>query len=314
MKWIEIRIKTTEEAYDAISDMLSSVGAGGVAIEDPNEIRREIEKPDSLDYADDDFLEALGEAVVVKAYFPGDRSIVELVELIKEKISFIGTFLDTGEGYTGYSEVDDEDWATAWKKYYKPLHISQRVVIKPTWEEYSAAPDEVVIELDPGMAFGTGTHETTQMCARLLEKYMQPGDRVVDVGCGTGILSIIAAKLGARHVAAVDIDGVAVRVTGENCRQNHVESVVSPMQGVLDDVPREKAGIVIANIIANVIIDIAGLIPEYLKPDGFFVTSGIIRARRDEVLEAYTKRGFTCEETLETGEWVAMVFKCRDFS
>jgi ribosomal protein L11 methyltransferase len=312
MKWTEIRIKTTEEAYDAISEMLNTIGAGGVAIEDPNEIRREIQKPNSLDYADDDFLEALGEDVIIKAYFPGDRNIIELEGLIKEKISFIGSFLDTGEGYAGYSQVDDEDWATAWKKYYKPLHLTSRVVIKPTWEEYTTGPDEVVIELDPGMAFGTGTHETTQMCAQLLEKYMKTGDRIADVGCGTGILAIIAAKLGARHVTAVDIDDIAVRVTRENCTQNRVQEVVSALQGVLEDIPKEKVEIVVANIIANVIIDIAGSIPDYLKRGGFFITSGIIRARREEVMEAYTRQGFTCEETLEMGEWVAMVFTCRD--
>jgi ribosomal protein L11 methyltransferase len=311
MKWLEIKIITTEEASDAVSEMLTTIGAGGVAIEDPNEIRREIMKPNSLDYADDDFLENLGSDVTVKSYFQGDMNITELVELVKEKINFISKFLDIGQGYAGYSEVDDEDWATAWKKYYKPIHISDRVVIKPSWEEYEIKDNEVVIELDPGMAFGTGTHETTRMCAQLLEKYIANGDKVIDVGCGTGILSIIASKLGAESITAIDIDEVAVRVTKENYELNGVENINS-FRGVLEDIARGQVDIVLANIIANVIIDISKDIPYYVKADGYFITSGIIKERKQEVLDSYLKLGFTCEETLEIGEWVAMVFKCQN--
>lgn len=312
MKWIEIRVKTTEEASDAVTEMLTSMGAGGVAIEDPNDIRREIEKPNSLDYADDEFLNNLGEDVTIKAYFPGETNLIELVELIKEKIRFISGFLDTGKGYDGHSEVDEEDWATAWKKYYKPFHIAESVVIKPTWEEYKAKDGEIIIEIDPGMAFGTGTHETTKMCAQLLEKYLKPGDAVIDVGCGTGILSIIAVKLGAEKVTAVDVDEVAARITGENCGLNGAEGKVSAFRGTLEDIKPEKVDVVVANIIANVIVDISKIIPYYLKAGSFFVTSGIIRDRKQEVLDTYSKLGFTCEETLEMGEWVAIVFKCQD--
>ncbi len=312
MKWHEIKVVTTEEASDAVSEMLTSIGAGGVAIEDPNEIKREILKPNSLDYADEEFFNSLGEDVVIKAYFQGDSNVFELVELIKEKINYISQFLDVGKGYEGYSEVDDEDWSTAWKKYYKPIHISEKVVIKPSWEEYDIKDGETVIEMDPGMAFGTGTHETTRMCAQLLERYIKNGDKVLDVGCGTGILSIIAAKLGATGIKAVDIDEVAVKVAKENCEINAVSKDVTVSRGVLDDVSREKYDIVIANIIANVIIDIAKVVPYYVKEEGFFITSGIIKERKDEVMESYLKLGFSCEEVLEIGEWVAMVFKCQN--
>ncbi|MCX7923214.1 MAG: 50S ribosomal protein L11 methyltransferase [Clostridia bacterium] len=312
MKWIEIKIKTTEEASDAVAEMLTSIGAGGVAIEDPNDIRREIEKPNSIDYADEEFINSLGEDVLIKAYFPGTNSIVELTELIKEKMKFISQYLDIGEGYTGYSEVDDEDWSTAWKKYYKPLNISDRVVIKPTWEEYEVRNNEVIVELDPGMAFGTGTHETTKMCAQLLEKYIKDGDTVIDVGCGTGILSIIAAKLGAKHIDAVDVDEVAVRVTKENCSINKVSDKINAFKGILDDVKKEKVDVVVANIIANVIIDLGETMPHYLKKDGLLITSGIIKERKQEVIETYLKHGFVHEVTQELGEWVAIVFKCQD--
>jgi ribosomal protein L11 methyltransferase len=309
MKWTEVRIDTTEEAYDAVSEMLTSIGAGGVVIEDPNDIRRQVESPGSLDYADDAFLDSLGEDVVIKAYFRTDSSNNELVSLIREKLAFIAKFLDTGRGYAGCSEVDDEDWATAWKKHYKPFHISDRLVIRPSWEKYRAAAGETVIELDPGMAFGTGTHETTRLCAQLLEKYVSAGDTVIDVGCGTGILSIAAAKLGAGLITAVDIDEVAVRVAGENCRINGVEKGITVVRGALADLEKKRVDIIVANIIADVIIEIADDIKYYLKNDGIIITSGIIRERRENVLEAYASRGFVREALLELGEWVAIVFR-----
>lgn len=312
MIWYEVRIKTTEEAYDAVTEMLTNIGAGGVAIEDPNDIISELSKPDTLDYADDEFISSLEDGVTIKAYFSEEVSISELTSLIEEKLKFIGQFLEVGEGFIGTSQVDDEDWSTSWKKYYKPLNLTDKLVIKPSWEDYEKKEDEIVIEMDPGMAFGTGTHETTKMCSILLEKYITSGDTVVDLGCGTAILSIIAAKLGAKAVTAVDIDEVAVKVAKENCAINGVASQVEVFRGVIDDLKKEKSDIIVANIIANVIIDISGKISSYLKKDGLFITSGIIKERREEVLEAYTKLGFKCEQIDELGEWVAIVFRCLD--
>lgn len=311
MKWIEIKIKTTEEACDAISYMLTSIGAGGVAIEDPNEIRRETQKSNSIDYVDDEFLNSLGEDVVVKAYFPGETNVPELVSLIKEKLAFIGTFLNVGEGYCGYAEMDKEDWSNSWKKYYKPLHLTDRLIVKPSWENYDNKDGEIIIEMNPGMAFGTGTHETTKMCAVLLDKYVKDGCRVIDVGCGTGILSIIASKLGAAEVTAVDIDEVAVKVAKENLELNKVDNV-RVFKGVLDDIEKEKRDIVVANIIANVIMDISSRVPYYLKKDGLFIASGIIKERKQEVLDECLRKGFECVEIIEMGEWVAIVLRCLD--
>jgi len=311
VKWIEIKIKTTEEACDAISYMLTSIGAGGVAIEDPNEIRRETQKSNSIDYVDDEFLNSLGEDVVVKAYFPGETNVPELVSLIKEKLAFIGTFLNVGEGYCGYAEMDEEDWSNSWKKYYKPLHLTDRLIVKPSWENYDNKDGEIIIEMNPGMAFGTGTHETTKMCAVLLDKYVKDGCRVIDVGCGTGILSIIASKLGAAEVTAVDIDEVSVKVAKENLELNKVDNV-RVFKGVLDDIEKEKRDIVVANIIANVIMDISSRVPYYLKKDGLFIASGIIKERKQEVLDECLRKGFECVEIIEMGEWVAIVLRCLD--
>ncbi len=312
MKWFEIRIKTTEEAYDAVSDMLMSIGAGGVAIEDPNDIKREVSKSGSLDYADQEFLDSLGEDVSIKSYFPQEINLNELEELIKEKLGYISNFLDIGEGYKGYAEVDEEEWATSWKKYYKPVHITESIVIKPSWEDYNRAGEEIVIEIDPGMAFGTGTHETTKMCSELIEKYLKKGDTAFDIGCGTGILSIIAAKLGAKEVTAIDIDDMAVKIARENCAMNDAGDVVKTFTGVLKDIEPKKSDMVFANIIANIIIDLSVIMRYYVKDGGFFITSGIIRERKQEVVEAYQRQGFSIDTILEMGEWVAIAFKCRD--
>lgn len=312
MKWTEFYIITTEEAADAISEMLSEIGAGGVVIENPNEIRRQIESPDSLDYADAEFIESLGTDVTIKAYFNQETKQEEILDIISGKLKFISQYLDIGKGTIGYSEVDEEDWATAWKKYYKPFKITDSVVVKPSWEEYEGKPDEIIVEMDPGMAFGTGTHETTRLCSQLLEEYVSKGSKVIDVGCGTGILSIIAMKLGASHVTAIDIDEVAVRVAKENCEINGVSDGIEIKRGVLKDLKPQKADIIVANIIADVIIDIAPLVPSYLVNGGVLLTSGIIRERKEDVIKAYTDLGLRFVKMLEMGEWVAIVFKCQN--
>lgn len=314
MKWYEIRINTTDEASDAVAEMLTTMGAGGVAIKDPFDIRKEIEKPGTLDYADDDFLEALGEDVIISAYFQNGLDINDLLKQINDGLMNISQFLDTGKGLEGYGEVDDEDWSTAWKKYYKPFRLTDRIVIKPTWEEYRAEENDIIVEMDPGMAFGTGTHETTQMCSILLDKYMSANHDVLDVGCGTGILSIIASKLGAKKIEAIDIDEVAVRVAKENIEINGEAGKIKAFQAVLSDLKAgdEKFDIIVANIIANVIVDLSSLIPYYLKKNSLFITSGIIKERKQDVIDACLKNGMSFIDDLEMGEWVAMVFRCPD--
>lgn len=306
MNWNEVVVTTTHIASDVVCDMLEELGSSGVVIIDPYDIKEEIEKPNTLDYADDEFLNSLGEDVDIKAYFSEDIAKDELILKIQEKLEFMSQFIDVGKKTIQFNVVNGEDWATSWKKYYKPIRISDRVVIKPSWEEYEPKEDDVVIELEPGMAFGTGQHETTKLCSKFLERFIKKDDKVLDVGTGTGILSIIAKKLGAKDVLAVDIDPVCAKVAKENSEKNNVEISVSC--GVLEDVKEGNFDVVVANIIANVIIDFANKLDFYVKKDGYFIASGIIKERKEEVIKAVESNGFKLIECMQDKDWVAMVF------
>lgn len=318
MKWTEVSVKTAEEAGDAVSEMLMSLGSGGVVIEDPNEFKRQIENLDSPEYAGGNMIGLPEGGVVpegeitVKAYFGRERAQSELDALIRGKLDYISRFLDTGSRSVIYKEVDDEDWAVSWKKYYKPFNIAGGIVIKPGWEKYDAKPGETVVEMDPGMAFGTGLHETTRLCSRLLHEHVKKGDVVIDVGCGTGILSIIAAICGASRVFAVDTDGTAARTAHDNCAINGLLDRIVVKQGELKDFEAPKADLIVANIIADVVIGLAAHAPRYLERGGMMLASGITRERKDDVINAFQDHGFDFISMDEMGEWVAIVFKCQD--
>lgn len=326
MKWYEIRIKVKREACDAVSDMLTSMGSGGVAIEDVNDILAGIQnnykdakdKESGLyeyyDYIDENLINKKNgmdeESVTVKGYFNENVDVNSLFRKIQDGISNISQFIDTGNVDISYSEMLEEDWANNWKKYYKPFSITENVVIKPSWEEYAAKGSEIVIEMDPGMAFGTGTHETTRMCAFLIQKYIKNRDVVIDVGCGSGILSIIASKLGAEKVLALDIDKQAVKIAMKNCAINNTENRVQVLEGTLSSSLDYKADMIVANIIADVIINLADAVVNNARKGGLFIASGIIKERKDDVVSAYLPKGFKLIEIKEDGEWVAVVFEC----
>lgn len=323
MKWYEVRVSAKREAYDAISDMIMSIGANGVVIDDPKGILEEItgvDVPDYFyDYIEEDILNKTynNEMVTIKGYFPETKNVDELIKLISDKISGISEYIETGKVKIEYSELYEDDWANNWKAYYKPFNITDNVIIKPTWEDYSTSNSSILIEMDPGMAFGTGTHETTRMCARLLEKFIESEDNVIDVGSGSGILSIISAKLGAKNIIAMDIDEDAVNATKNNCRINNVCNKVKVFEGTLDSFSNvekyfnyEKADVVVANIIADVIINLCEAVRLYVKRKGLFIASGIIKDKKDSVLSKYFENGFQCKQIVEDGEWVAIVFIC----
>ena len=317
MKWFEVTIHTTEEAAEAIADFLRRLGAGGVSIEESGTLDR----PRDTSFGQwyelpfNDLPE--GEAEM-KAYFPEEGTKIE--RILAEVRSFIAKLpefgLDPGKGAVHHSEVHEEESANAWKAYYKPVRISDRLTVKPTWEAYEPGEGEIVIELDPGMAFGTGTHPTTSLCLRTLERYVVPGDDVIDVGSGSGILSIAAAKLGARHVLALDLDPVAVSSTKENVSLNALEQVTvleSDLLHVLDTAEREALGVqlpvqlVVSNILAEIIVTFVDDVHRVLCDGGLFIASGVITAKEQLVQDKLQEAGFTIVDRQQEEDWVAIV-------
>ncbi|KMY50855.1 50S ribosomal protein L11 methyltransferase [Peribacillus loiseleuriae] len=310
MKWSEIAIHTTNEAVEPVSNILHEAGASGVVIEDPLELQKERENVfgeiyqlNPADYPE--------EGVVVKAYIPVNSFLGETVDAIKESINNLLVFdIDLGLNAISISEVNEEEWATAWKKYYHPVKISERFTIVPTWEDYTPVnSDELIIELDPGMAFGTGTHPTTVMCIQALERTVKPGDVVVDVGTGSGVLSIASALLDAKSVHGLDLDEVAVRSAIINVKLNKVQERVTVSQGNLLDGIKEQTDVVVANILAEVILRFTDDVAKVVKPGGYFISSGIIQPKKQEVKDAIIAAGFTIEETLLMEDWVAFIAK-----
>lgn len=313
MNWTEVTVKTTTEAVEAISNILLEERCGGVMIEDPKDFLFQKKNELDWDYVEEEvFNKSNQDGVLIKTYIPEERNVLELVETIKAKISLLPSFgLDIGEGTVSLSDVNESDWANEWKKYYKPTKIGEKIVVKPTWEDYDMQEDDLIIELDPGMAFGTGTHETTSMCIRELEKYVDESKRVFDIGCGSGILAIAAAKLGAKEVVAGDLDEVAVKVSKENCELNNVSDKVVVKHGSLFEVVEGKADVIVANIIADIIKILANDVSKFLSEDGVFISSGIIHAKIDEVVESLEKNGFEIVEIVKLGEWSAIVSKLK---
>ncbi|MBT2731454.1 50S ribosomal protein L11 methyltransferase [Carnobacterium sp. ISL-102] len=308
MKWIELQIQTSNEAVEAVSNILIESGSQGVAIED---------RQDFLNNPDDGFGEiwALDEAdfskegVIIKAYFPDTLFLPELVPSIKLRIEELKTFgLNIAPNNIKVDEVAEENWATAWKKYYHPLQVTRFLTVVPSWEDYDLKhSDERVIRLDPGLAFGTGTHPTTMLSLQALETYIRGDETILDVGTGSGVLSIASKALGAKHVHAYDLDDVAVKAAVENIELNeYAKDIIVKANDLLKGVTIE-ADIVVANILAEIIIP---LIPEafdVLKPGGLFLTSGIIEDKKELILSEQRKQGFTIIQVQQMKDWCSIV-------
>jgi ribosomal protein L11 methyltransferase len=298
MKWSEISIHTSQEAVEAVANILHEAGATGVVIEDPEILTRDWEDKFGEIYqlSEKDYPV---EGVIIKAYLLVNSYLGETVDQIKEAVNNLVLYdIDAGPGTVSLTEVREEEWETAWKKYYKPVEVSERITITPTWEEYTPQKeDELIIELDPGMAFGTGTHPTTVLCIRALDEVIKGGERVIDVGCGTGVLSIAAAKLGAESVLALDLDEVAVHSSRINVKLNKTSNVVQVEQNNLLDGISGPADIMVANILAEVIIRFVDDAANVLKPGGIFVASGIITQKEEDVKAAMESAGFCIVES-----------------
>ena len=309
--WIEVRVITKSEALEPISGIFYSLDCKGVAIEDPEDILGREQGPLTWDFADINVLEHKGKVAVVKAYFAEEDNIEDVLEYVNERLTELKEMgLDLGEAKVEHEKMHEEEWANTWKQYYKPTKVGEKIVVKPIWEEYEAKDGELVVDLDPGMAFGTGTHETTRMCIQSLEKYVKEDSTVFDVGCGSGILAIAAAKLGAKLAVGVDLDPVAVESSIENVGYNKLKNI-EILHGNLVEVIDGKADIVVANILAEIICILTDDVKRVLKDGGVFITSGIIHDRVDMVCEKLEATGFEVMEKNRDGEWNCIVAKLK---
>ncbi len=290
-KWIEISIKVPGDLAGMVKTYLSELGSVGVA-------------EDSLGDEED------GPAAlpVVKGYFRSGTGPIDAV--IRSMKSFVSSlreiFPDERVGEVEVRETGEEDW-NGWKKFFKPTRVSRRVVVKPSWEDYSPEAEDVVVEIDPGMAFGTGTHATTRMCIKFLDEAIRGGEDVLDVGTGSGVLAVTAAKLGAERVVAIDNDVKAVKVAGDNVAKNGVDNVVAVSSLPLEDV-EGKFDVAVANILAEDLVEMRREIVERLKKGGTLVLSGIIVEKIGLVSNAYLREGLRMEKTLEEGRWRTLMF------
>ncbi|HEY8362652.1 MAG TPA: 50S ribosomal protein L11 methyltransferase [Tissierellaceae bacterium] len=306
MNWAEVQIKTTPEYEEIITGILYDVGASGLAIEDPRDILEISQSQEGWAVVDPDLIKMESDDILIKAYFSEAEDIDYKIQEIKYRIKNNDILKDAEPDIT-VTMVNDEDFAENWKKYFKPLRIGNRIVIKPTWESYELKENDILIELDPGMAFGTGTHETTSLCIEALEKYVKEGDIVFDIGCGSGILSIVAAKLGASKVVAVDVDEMCIKVTNDNIKLNEVQDIVEVKKGNLLDVVKGKANIIVSNIIAEIIVEMIGDLKYHLENNGIFIASGVIEEKIPLVENKLIENGFKIIDTHLKNEWALII-------
>ncbi|MDE6505535.1 MAG: 50S ribosomal protein L11 methyltransferase [Clostridia bacterium] len=312
MKFTELTIHTTTEGSELIADILWGYTNYGVAISDVKDvIALQQNKALYWDYMDGSLLENRSD-VLVKAFISKDETSKTLpliradLEELSENCKGI-TPLGTLE--TSQREVEGDDWIGIWKAHFRPLHIGGRIVVCPEWIAYEKQPGEEVVKLDSNMAFGTGEHETTSMCLKLLQEYLTPESVCIDVGCGSGILGISAVKLGANYAYLTDIDYVAVESAKHNSEINCVSDKVTVAHANLLDNAEIKGDIMLANITAEILCGLAPSIPKNLKEGGVLILSGIIESRLDMVKSAFSAQGLRLEKTVRDGEWFALSFK-----
>ena len=301
MQWIQIKVSCNTNDLDTIAAVMSMVD-NSLQIEDFSDVTTDGMYGALLD---ESLLNADKTKAAVSVYIPETRSVSESVSFIESQLSATGV-----EYSIETIGCREEDWAESWKKYYHPIKVG-KIVVVPAWEEYTAKDDEIIVTMDPGMAFGTGTHETTRLVISMLEKYVKEGDRMLDVGCGSGILAICARKLGADNCAAYDIDPTAVKVARENIEQSGVTNVSCDVSDLLRgvDLSGGKYNIVAANIVADIIIRMMPDIAKYMAEGATLIASGIICPRREEVEECMREHGFEVFDELVENDWCALVVR-----
>ena len=300
-EWTQIRVTVPLTELDDLVAMMSMIN-NNLMIEDYSDIDTNL-KTCYGDLIDEKILQADKSVASVSVYVPSDRSYMDDLAYIRARLAELNL-----HGEIELVGVNEEDWANSWKEYYKPIKIGERIVICPAWERYTPAANELVVRMDPGMAFGTGTHETTRLVIRLLEKYTKEGCRMLDVGTGTGILAICASRLGAGICRAYDIDPVAVRVARENIKDSGLENITCDQSDLLKQVSLDggKYDLVCANIVADIIIRMTPDVETYLADGGVLLASGIIDERCDDVISAFEAHGFRIIERLNDNGWCGL--------
>lgn len=317
--WIEIFIETTKEGFEPVSGIIYQCGITGVMIEDADDFEEFLENPArDWDYIEDELVEQKHNAKNGITFFVRDNmNGKETFELVKEMLKNAKENekgIDFGSLDITVKNIKEDDWANNWKKYFKPFAVGDKIVIRPSWEEYNDDGNKTVLKIDPGHVFGTGTHETTQLCIELIENYLKKDDMVLDIGCGSGILSIASLLLGAKYADAVDIDPNAIDIAYTNAGMNDIgrETYDVVSGNILEDedlnekYSGKKYDVVEANIVADVIIALTDKIPQYIKDGGVFISSGIIVERLDDVLEALKGHGFEVLEVKKKKGWSAI--------
>ncbi|WP_455715795.1 50S ribosomal protein L11 methyltransferase [Anaerosporobacter sp.] len=316
MKWTKFSLETTTQAVDLVSNMLDELGIEGIEIEDKVPITEDEKKEMYIDIVPD--LGVDDGKATVSFYISDGEDSDRILANVKNGLVELADFVEVGDMEISVSETEDKDWINNWKQFWKPFRVADDIIIKPTWETLEEKNEnDLVIEIDPGTAFGTGSHETTRLCIQGLRKYITEDTVLLDVGSGSGILSIIGLKLGAKLALGTDIDPNAIHAMYDNAKVNGIteEEFTVKIGNIIDDhILQEEVGfetydIVVANILADVIIPLSSEIGQHLKKGGLYITSGIIYMKRDEVKDAIEKNGFTIIEENEMGEWVSFVAK-----
>ena len=302
MEWTDIRLTVSKADAEAAEAVATMIAEGGIYIEDYSDIEEQVEQIAHVDLIEQELLDKPRDTVIIHMYLePGD-SPVETLALIAARMEAAGI------PYTSETEgVEQEDWQNGWRKYYHPIDVGQRLAVVPSWQDYETS--RVKLILDPGLAFGTGGHETTNLCLEVLDERVRGGERVLDIGTGSGILAIAALKLGAAVAEGVDIDPVVVRTAGENAALNGVADKLTVLVGDLSDKASGKYDIITANIVANAIMALAPAVPGLMADDAVFIASGIIDSRKDEVIAALEAAGLAVLETKEKRGWECIVCK-----
>lgn len=319
MNWTQVDIYTTTEAIDLLSSKIQDLGIRGCMVQDAQDFQEFLEQKDGRwDYLEDGLMELAHCETCITVYLPEDGQGAETLSALRDMLAQLRA-ADPEHIYGRLemqcSGIREEDWANNWKQYFKPFPVGKKLYIKPSWETPTAeAAGRTVLEIDPASSFGTGQHHTTRLCLELMESEIQPGaTRLLDLGCGSGILFIGSLLLGAKSAYAVDIEENAVRIAGENAAENHLDPdsyTISCGNVITDAALTEAIGtgydVITANIVADVIKAMAPLFPRFLKPDGTLILSGIITERADEVLETVTAQGFAVLEKREASGWCAV--------